>query len=139
MYKIDPYVDGCHVSNAIRDLAKQHGLNHQKRDNRSMTISDLVTQIDATLRTTRKNFKLGEQRVLAILFLLLLAPAGARPSSILKLRFKDIRITLARDPNSGPPRLLIEFKLVHVKAYLDPKDVYVYTEIPTASLLMLTE
>ena len=90
-----------------------------------MTIDDLKHHIDTTLRTTQKNFKLGEQRILAVLFFLLLAPAGARPSSILQLRYRDIAISLVRDPKGGMNRLLIQFKLVRVKAYLDPKDEYV--------------
>lgn len=44
-----------------------------------MTIKDLKLQINTTLRTTEKAFKLGKVRILAILFLLLLAPAGSRP------------------------------------------------------------
>jgi hypothetical protein len=120
--KIDPYVDGRHMRNAIREISTKRDLNYQRRENRSMSIRDLLVHIDTTLRTSKKNFKLGEQRILAVLFFLLLAPAGARPSSILQLRFRDIRVTLARDPHGGHPRLLIEFKLIHVKAYLDPKD-----------------
>lgn len=76
---------------------------------------------------------------MAILLLLLLALAGARPLFILKLRFKEIRITLTRDLNSGLLRLLIKFKLVYVKGYLDLKDVYVFIEILIASLLILME
>lgn len=35
---------------------------------------------------TEKDFELGELRVLAVLFLLLLAPQGSRPASILQMR-----------------------------------------------------
>jgi hypothetical protein len=47
-----------------------------------MKIEDLKKQIETTISTTKKSLKLGELRVLAFLFLLLLAPAGARPTSI---------------------------------------------------------
>lgn len=86
-----------------------------------MTIADLKAQLDASLRTTEKSFKLGEVRVLFILYLLLLAPAGARPASILQLRFGDIQLVLARDPRKGPHKLLIEFKLNFTKRYLGKK------------------
>ena len=61
-----------------------------------MTIDNLKQHIEKTLSTTRKSFKLGELRILAVPFLLLLTPAGARPTSVLRLRFGDIRVVLAR-------------------------------------------
>jgi hypothetical protein len=87
-----------------------------------MTIEDLKEQIETTISTTKKSFKLGELRILAVLFLLLLAPAGARPTSILRLRFGDVRVALARDPEGGPDRLLVRFTLAFTKTYLGVKD-----------------
>lgn len=88
-----------------------------------MTLNDLKRQIDTTLRTTEKGFRLGELRVLAVLFLLLLAPQGSRPRSILQLKFGDIQVVLVRDPASpdGPPRLVIELSVAYTKRYLGPK------------------
>ena len=51
-----------------------------------MTLEDLKLQIETTLQTTHKDFKLGEMRILAVLFLLLLAPQGSRPQSILNVK-----------------------------------------------------
>lgn len=51
-----------------------------------MTLDDLKRQIEMTLCSTESDFKLGEVRVLAVLFLLLLAPQGSRPQSILNIR-----------------------------------------------------
>lgn len=59
-----------------------------------MAIEDLKLQIETTLRTTEKAFKLGEPRIFAVLFLLLLAPQGSRPDSILKLQFRHVGILL---------------------------------------------
>lgn len=79
-----------------------------------MTLEDLKTQIETTLRTTEKVFKIGELRVLTVLFLLFLARAGSRPSSIIQLRFGDIRVCLARDPNGGPHKVhCISFRNHH--------------------------
>ena len=86
-----------------------------------MTIADLKRQIETTLDTTKKSFRLGELRILCILFLLLLAPTGARPTSVL-LRFGDIRVVLARDPKGGPHKVLIKFTLEFTKTYLGTKD-----------------
>ena len=87
-----------------------------------MTINNLKDQIETTLSTTKKSFHLGELRILAVVFLLLLAPAGSRPMSILRLRFGDIRVVLARDPDGGPHKLLIRFTLEFTKTYLGEKD-----------------
>lgn len=90
-----------------------------------MTLDDLKEQIETTIRTTEKGFKLGEMRVLAVLFLLLLAPQGSRPQSILKLRFGDLELSMVRDPMNpnGPARLVIELTLEFTKQYLGPKTV----------------
>lgn len=89
-----------------------------------MTLEDIKLQLDTTIRTTEKSFKLGEQRILAVLFLLLLAPAGSRPRSILQVRYGDIEVALRRDPIDpvhGPIRLLLRFTLQFTKRYLGPK------------------
>jgi hypothetical protein len=72
-----------------------------------MTVDDLKQQVETTLGTTEKSFSLGELRILCVLFLLLLAPTGARPASVLKLHYRDIRVVLARDPEGGPHKVLI--------------------------------
>ncbi|KAK1840387.1 C2H2 finger domain-containing protein [Colletotrichum chrysophilum] len=92
-----------------------------------MTIDDLKQQIETTLSTTKKSFKLGELRILAVLFLLLLAPAGSRPEATLNLRFKDIRVALARDPAGGPHKLLLRFTPEFTKTYLGEKEQKTYT------------
>ncbi|KAM0814231.1 hypothetical protein AB5N19_00021 [Seiridium cardinale] len=119
--KIDGRVDRGRIGNALVRLGEKYKLTHEKRENRSMTLTDLKHQIATTLRTTDKSFKLGEMRILAILFLSLLAPAESRPTSILKLRFGDSRVLLARDPDGGPHRLVIKFTLSFTKQYLGKK------------------
>ena len=87
-----------------------------------MTLDNLKLQIETTLKTTEKSFKLGEQRILAVLFLLLLAPAGSRPESILQIRYRDIEIAL-HQPKEGPAQLRIFMKLESTKTYLGEKGV----------------
>lgn len=91
-----------------------------------MTVEDLKNQIKEAISTTRRSFKLGEIRMLFVLFVLLLAPAGARPSAILQLRLGDIRLVLARDPEGGPHKILIRFTPCFTKSYLGVKDKQVY-------------
>ncbi|KAI1839538.1 hypothetical protein JX266_014251 [Neoarthrinium moseri] len=111
----------------LRFLATKHGLSSKKRVNRCMTIDNLKEQIEETLSTTKKSFHIGELRILAVLFLLLLAPAGSRPASILKLRYGDIRVVLAKDPEGGPHNILIRFTLEFTKTYLGDKDAKTFT------------
>ncbi|CAJ2505567.1 Uu.00g129610.m01.CDS01 [Anthostomella pinea] len=124
--KLDPKLNR-NMHKVLRSLAKKHKLSDQKRENRSMTIDDLKAQIETTLSTTRKSFDLGELRILTVLYLLFLAPAGSRPQSILRLRFGDIRVVLARDPDGGPHKLLIKFTLEFTKTYLGTKDAKTFT------------
>jgi hypothetical protein len=62
----------------------------------------------------------GEQRILAVLFLLLVAPAGSRPDSILMVRLRDIQLALHR-PKEGPVQLIIYLNLVNTKSYRGSK------------------
>jgi len=87
-----------------------------------MTIDDLKERLETTITTTEKLFDLGELRILAALFLLLIAPFGSRPTAILRLRFGDLRVILARDPEGGPHKLLARFSPEFTKTYLGIKD-----------------
>lgn len=57
----------------------------------------------------------------------MLAPTGTRPTSVLLLRFENIRIVLARNPNGGPYKILIKFTLEFTKTYLSSKDAKTVT------------
>lgn len=92
-----------------------------------MTIDNLKQQVEETLGTTKKSFRLGELRILCVLFLLLLAPTGARPTSVLLLRFGDLRVVLARAPIGGPHKILVKFTLEFTKTYLGTKDAKTVT------------
>ncbi|CCF42280.1 C2H2 finger domain-containing protein [Colletotrichum higginsianum] len=117
---------GRSMRKVIGRLAEKHGLNDQARANRIMTIDQLKQHIEETLSTTRKMFEVGEVRILAVLFVLLVAPAGARRRAIARLRFRDIRVVLARDPQGGPHKLLIRFTPKFTKEYLGAKAQNTY-------------
>ncbi|KAI3326690.1 C2H2 finger domain protein [Xylariaceae sp. AK1471] len=108
-------------------LAVKHGLRTTRRRNRFMTVETLKEKIETTLSTTKKRFNLGELRILIVLFLLLLAPGGSRPESILMLRYGDIRVTLARDPEGGPHNLMVRFTPEFTKTYLGAKESTTFT------------
>ncbi|KKY29331.1 putative c2h2 finger domain protein [Diaporthe ampelina] len=121
--KVNKLIDVSLVRNGLAHLGKIYKLKTDKTMNREMTMDGLKRQIETTLCTPEKSFILGELRILAVLFLLLVAPAGSRPASILKLRFRHLRISLNRDPEdpNGYPRLLIQLHLEFTKQYLGPK------------------
>ncbi|KAJ3554367.1 hypothetical protein NPX13_g10631 [Xylaria arbuscula] len=108
-------------------LAVKYGLRTTRRRNRFMTVETLKEKIETTLSTTKKRFDLGELRILIVLFLLLLAPGGSRPESILMLRYGDIRVTLARDPEGGPHNLMVRFTPEFTKTYLGAKESATFT------------
>ncbi|KAH7012484.1 C2H2 finger domain protein [Microdochium trichocladiopsis] len=124
--KLDPKLNR-QMHKVLRRLAKDYKLSTKKRENRCMTIDDLKEQIETTVSTPEKSFDLGELRILMVLFLLLLAPAGSRPMAILRLRFGDIRVVLARDPEGGPHKLLLQFTPEFTKTYLGTKDAKTFT------------
>ncbi|KAK1837702.1 C2H2 finger domain-containing protein [Colletotrichum chrysophilum] len=130
--KLDPK-----LNRSMHREAKKHFLSEQRRANRCMTIDDLKLQIETTLSTTKKSFKLGELRILAVLFLLLLAPAGSQPEATLNLQFKDIRVALARDPEGAPHKLLLGFTLEFTKTYLSEKEQQVCSRDNVRSVLAL--
>ena len=52
---------------------------------------------------------------------------GNRPSALLAVRYKHIKVTLLEDPAGGEqPRVLIEIVFNHTKGYLGKKDAYVF-------------
>ncbi|KAI1026496.1 hypothetical protein LB504_013130 [Fusarium proliferatum] len=108
-------------------LTQKHGLTAQRRENRCMTIENLEKQAKTTISTTKKRFRIGEHRIYALLFLLLIAPSGSRPQALLSLRYGDLELSLARDPEGGPHRILIRFKLCFTKTFLGEKEINTLT------------
>lgn len=66
-----------------------------------MMAEDLKIQVDTTIRTSEKCFQVGELRISAVFFLLMLAPSG--------VRFGDIEVALTRNPLGGPHVLMIRY------------------------------
>ncbi|CAM1503378.1 Fc.00g081540.m01.CDS01 [Cosmosporella sp. VM-42] len=110
------------MQEVLQQLTIEYKLRTTRRRNRFMTVETLKEQIETTLSTTEKSFDLGELRILTVLFLLLLAPGGSRAESILLLRFGDIEVALARDPEGGPHNLMPRFTPEFTKTYLGAKE-----------------
>ncbi|KAH8585592.1 hypothetical protein B0O99DRAFT_696323 [Bisporella sp. PMI_857] len=106
----------------LRKLAKKHRLTTAKREKTAMYVEDLAEYLQANLTTTKKRFTHGRQRIQLALFCQLAGFSGNRPQALLKLRYRDIIVTLLRDPNGGPHRTLIEFTCEFTKTFLGVKD-----------------
>ncbi|KAH8787515.1 C2H2 finger domain protein [Hyaloscypha sp. PMI_1271] len=106
----------------LRKLAKKYHLSTKKREKTAMYVEDLAEYLQTNLTTTKKRFTHGRQRIQLALFCQLAGFSGNRPSALLKLRYRDIVVTLLRDPNSGPHRILIEFTCEFTKQFLGTKD-----------------
>ncbi|KID93994.1 C2H2 finger domain protein, partial [Metarhizium majus ARSEF 297] len=122
--KIDPVLNR-RMRRILRKLVIDHNLTGERRENRCMTIEDLERQAETTISTTKQRFHLGEHRIYALLFLLLIAASGSRPRALLFLRFGDLELSLVRDPLGGPHRILIRFRLRFTKTFLGEKETQV--------------
>lgn len=106
----------------LRKLATKYGLTVQKREKTPMFVEDLLPVLETALRTTEKRFDLGRHRIELCLFLQLAGFTVNRSSAILALQYKHIMMTVLRDPEGGPHRLLLEFTFEFTKEYLGMKE-----------------
>src|SRR5437764_15299056 len=74
------------------------------------------TSTDVTLDHERHRSELS-------LIMLLAGMTGNRPGALLALRYKDVQVTLIRDPEGEEqPYILIEITYEYTKGYLGAKD-----------------
>ncbi|KAI2959645.1 hypothetical protein CBS147352_10781 [Aspergillus niger] len=110
----------------IRRLAKRHKLSTKGRDKPPMDVEDLAKVVETTVSTTKKKFGHGRHRIELALFLQLAGLTTNRPQAILDLRYRHIRVSLLRDPQGGPHRIIIEFTFEFTKEWLGTKDANTY-------------
>ncbi|KAI9764678.1 MAG: hypothetical protein M1839_005790 [Geoglossum umbratile] len=87
-----------------------------------MYVEDLVEYLQTNLTTTKRRYTHGRHRIQLALFCQLAGFSGNRPQALLNLRYQDIVVTLFRDPNGSPHRILIEFTCEFTKQFLGVKD-----------------
>ncbi|KAI9765782.1 MAG: hypothetical protein M1839_005382 [Geoglossum umbratile] len=110
------------IHRILRKLVKKHKLTKGKREKTAMYVEDLVEYLQTNLTTTKKRYTHGRHRIQLVLFCQLAGFSGNRPQALLNLRYRDIVVTLLRDPNGGPHRILIEFTCEFTKQFLGVKD-----------------
>ncbi|KAF2844126.1 C2H2 finger domain protein [Plenodomus tracheiphilus IPT5] len=107
----------------LRNLAKKHHLKKIGRDKACMYIEDLVRVLQTNLITTEKRYSHGRYRIQAQLYLQLGGFTANRPQALLGLCYRHIKVTLLRDPEGGPHRVLLEFTFEFTKEFLGIKDM----------------
>jgi Protein of unknown function (DUF3435) len=71
-----------------------------------MYVEDLTKVVETAISTTKKKFGHGQQRIELGLFLQLAGLTANRPQAILDLRYRHILVSLLRDPQDGPHRIV---------------------------------
>ncbi|ODH16246.1 hypothetical protein ACO22_06374 [Paracoccidioides brasiliensis] len=102
-------------------VAKEKELELVGRPKKNMYIEDVAEFARVVLTTTEMTFVCGWQRIQFLLFLQLAAIIASRPSALLHLRYRDIVLTLIRDPDGGRPWLFIYLKPEFTKRFLGDK------------------
>ncbi|KAL4891366.1 hypothetical protein BDV59DRAFT_203545 [Aspergillus ambiguus] len=110
----------------IRRLATKHKLSSKGRDKPPMDVEDLTKVVETTVSTTKKKFGHGRHRIELALFLQLAGLTTNRPQAILNLRYRHIHVSMLRDPQGGPHRIIIEFTFEFTKEWLGAKDANTY-------------
>ncbi|KAJ5640364.1 uncharacterized protein N7484_008226 [Penicillium longicatenatum] len=109
------------VQDIIALVAKDKKLGLTRRPKKNMFIEDVSEVARVLLTTTETTFLCGWQRVQVLLFLQLAAITASRPGALLDLRWRDIALTLIRDPEGGRPRLFIFLTPECTKKFLGKK------------------
>ncbi|KAL4865177.1 hypothetical protein BDV12DRAFT_175034 [Aspergillus spectabilis] len=103
-------------------VAREKGLNLGRRPKATMYIEDVAEFARVLLSTTEMTFQFGWLRIQLLLFCQLAAITGSRPGALLNLRYRDLVLTLIRDPDGGRPRLFIYLTPEFTKTFLGEKE-----------------
>lgn len=79
--------------------------------------------LQTNLVTTEKRYPHGRYRIQAQLYLQLGGFTANRSQALLSLCYRRIQVTLLRDPEGGPHRVLLEFAFEFTKEFLGIKDL----------------
>ncbi|KAL5333506.1 hypothetical protein BJX70DRAFT_392131 [Aspergillus crustosus] len=103
----------------------KHKLSLKGQDKPPLDVKDLVKVVETTISITEKKFGHGCYYIKLGLFLQLASLTINRPQAILNLRYQYIQVSLLRDPQGGPHRIMIKFTFKFTKEWLGAKDAYI--------------
>ncbi|EDN04835.1 conserved hypothetical protein [Histoplasma mississippiense (nom. inval.)] len=109
------------IDDVIALVAEQKGLELIRKPKKNMYIEDVAEFARVLLTTTEMTFICGWQRIQMLFFVQLAAITASRPGALLHLRYRDIMLSLIRDPEGGRPRLFIFLKPDFTKRFLGKK------------------
>jgi len=104
-------------------LAKKYRLKKTGRDKACMYVEDLNVVLQTNVVTTKKRYIHGRYRIQVHLYFQLGGFTANRPKAILGLCYRHFQVTLLRDPEGGPHRVLLEFNFEFTKEFLGIKDM----------------
>ncbi|KAJ1704834.1 hypothetical protein NYO67_13011 [Aspergillus flavus] len=110
--------DGSEVRRGLKYLVHENGLNTQPVKKTPVYIEDIGPFNETILSTQEKKFHLGFQRIQVCVFNSLGLFTVHRQNALLSLQFKDLQISLQKDPHGGPPVRLIELTASGTKKFL---------------------
>lgn len=87
-----------------------------------MYIEDMAEFARVLLTTTEMTFQCGWLRIQLILFCQLAAITSSRPGALLDLRYRNLVLTLVRNPEGGRPLLFIYLTPEFTKTFLGEKE-----------------
>ncbi|OJD20581.1 hypothetical protein ACJ73_08084 [Blastomyces percursus] len=103
------------ILNGKRYLAEKYGLRKQPRDNAPVYIEDMVPYNETILQTQEKRFHLGLQRLLLCFYNMLGLFTVNRKTAILQIQYKDLKLSVQRNPHGGPPVPTVDFTPTCIK------------------------
>jgi hypothetical protein len=108
----------------MKYLVQEHGLDTQPGKKTPVYIEDIGPFNETILSTQEKKFYLGFQRIQVCLFNSLALFTVHRRSALLSMQFKDLQISLQKDPRGGPPIPMIELTPEGTKKFLGLTKLY---------------
>jgi Protein of unknown function (DUF3435) len=88
----------------------------------AVVVEDLMGILQTNLTTTKKKYRHGRHRIQLTLFHHLAGFSANRPQAVLDLRYRHIVVSLLRNPQGGPHRILLEFTYEFTKQFLGMKE-----------------
>ncbi|KAJ5111736.1 hypothetical protein NUU61_001366 [Penicillium alfredii] len=110
------------IEDVLAIIAEEKKLRLGCRPKATMYIEDVAEFARVILSTTEMTFPYGWLRIQLLLFCQLAAITGSRPGALLNLRYRDLSLTLIRDPDGGCPRLFIYLTPEFTKTFLGKKE-----------------
>lgn len=108
----------------MKYLVQEHGLDTQPGKKTPVYIEDIGPFNETILSTQEKKFYLGFQRIQVCLFNSLALFTVHRRNALLSMQFKDLQISLQKDPRGGPPIPMIELTPEGTKKFLGLTKLY---------------